>query len=305
MSVGASSLAAREAGTDEVVLVHAGVRRYALASVFDFRDKEVTDFPVEDVTAVEIDSHRNGTSWNRSPGGEWFTVQGGDTIRGDETEIEAILRELRALRARDILDDAHEVSDPAGSVVVHLVDDAPIRLSFSSADSQRCRVRLQRETRTNVVDASALDVFDRSLHDLRDRRILRFDKDLLGKVTLVTEKLSISIVKTGDDWLFSNPSFGEIDPALVSTFLTALGTLRYREIVEERIRNVRDMRRERYIPLRYKPLDPRWITIKMGKPSFSAKRKPAPDSWAPGAGGKKGLTLADLKNPLERARPGQ
>ena len=73
---------------------------------------------------------------------------------------------------------------------------------------------------------AALDVFERSLHDLRDRRVLYFDRDVLRKVSLDTETLSISIIKTGDDWSFVNPSFGEIDIALVSTLLGSLEAMK-------------------------------------------------------------------------------
>jgi hypothetical protein len=43
----------------------------------------------------------------------------------------------------------------------------------------------------------------------------------------------MSIIKMGDDWSFANPSFGEIDAALVSTVLGSLEAMKYREIVEE------------------------------------------------------------------------
>jgi hypothetical protein len=230
----------RETGSDRVVLVHAGVRRYALTDMLEFRERKVIDFPVESVVAVEIDSDLHRTSWGKSANGQWFTVEGGDTIRGDNIAIETILRELRAMRAEDILNDDPAVPAPdrkAGSIALRLTDSTPIGLSFSGPDSQRCYVRTQGEERINVVDAAALDVFGRSLHDLRDRRILRFERDLLGKVTLDTETLSVSIVKKGDDWSFTNPSFGDIDPAETSTFLQSLNTMKYREIVAETMRN--------------------------------------------------------------------
>jgi hypothetical protein len=233
----------RDHRSDNVVLFHAGVRRYALIRVFEFREKKVIDFPIEEVTAVEIDSDLNRTSWNRSAVGGWFTVQDRDTIRGDSDAIDTILRELLALRARDILDGVPAggaLSDPAGSIALRFMGSLRIGLSFSGPDSQRCYIRTEGKERVNVVDASALDVFGRSLHDLRDRRVLHFDRDLLGKVTLDTETLSISILKTGAEWSFANPSLGNISRAEVSTFFGSLENMKYREIVEETIRAPED-----------------------------------------------------------------
>ncbi|MCK5406368.1 MAG: hypothetical protein KAJ37_02885, partial [Candidatus Krumholzibacteria bacterium] len=45
-----------------------------------------------------------------------------------------------------------------------------------------------------------------------------------------------SITKMGEAWSFANPAFGEIDIALVSTFLGSLKAMKYREIIEETIR---------------------------------------------------------------------
>ena len=230
---------AREDGSDTVMLVHAGVRRYALTSVFEYRDKKVVEFPIEDVSALEITSDLHRTSWSKSVDERWFTVVGGDTIRGDDDEMDTILRELRAMRAQDVKDGdpaAWGLSDPAGSIVVRLPDADAIGLSFAGPDSQRCYIQVKGEERINMVDASALDVFGRSLHDLRDRRLLHFDRDVLRKVTLNTKTLSISIIKMGENWSFANPSFDEIDIALVSAFLGSLKAMKYREIIEETMR---------------------------------------------------------------------
>jgi hypothetical protein len=230
----------RKEESDEVLLVPAGLRRYALRGLFAYRDKRVTDFDVDAVTALRIDSKHHRMEWQKSAGAQWLLPQRGDTIRGDRVALDTILREMRALRATEILDDdetnrTRYFRDRRGSLVI-TSPDARIELVFSARDSDRCYVRVEARGRIDVVAASTLDMFDRSLDDLRDRHLLHFELESLAKMVLDTETSSVSIVKIGDEWSFANPTFGEIDQADVTRFLAVLQDVKYREIVDDRVR---------------------------------------------------------------------
>ncbi len=54
--------------------------------------------------------------------------------------------------------------------------------------------------------------------------------------------------------------------------------------VKETVRKAKDLRRQNFFPMRYKPLDPRWVHIDFSKPDFSIRKEDAPGTWkaAPG-----------------------
>jgi hypothetical protein len=233
----------RKPGSDELVLVGAGVRRYALRSLFDYRDKRVADLDVQAVTGLDIQSaDRRRMEWRATSSGSWHLVQKSDTIRGDAVALDTILREMRALRAVEILDDdpanrTRHFSRPAGTLAFSF-GDSTVAYVFSQRDGERCYVRAEGRGRIDGVAGSALDVFDRSLQDLRDRRVLHFDRDSLAKVTIDTGTGSISLVKFADEWSFANPTLGAIDQQRVAAFLATLEGLKYREIIDERVRDL-------------------------------------------------------------------
>lgn len=228
---------AREEGSEEVLVVPAGLRRYALRGLFEYRDKRVADFEVDDVTDLDIASDGHRMSWHKSSDRGWMTQQAGDTIRGDSGALDAILHELRALRTKEILSDDAEhrtrhFSDPAGSLVIR-AGDSTTAFTFSRRDGDRCYVRVEGRSRIDGIEASALDVFGRSLEDLRDRHLLRFDPKSLAKVAIETEKTDVSIVRLGEEWSFANPTLGDIDQAEVTQFVSILQDMKFREIVKQ------------------------------------------------------------------------
>jgi len=236
---------ARERASANVLLLPAGLRRYAVRSVFEFRDKKVTDIDVDDVVTLSVASGQQQLTWHRASDDQWVSYQSADTIRGDKSSVEAILRELRALRAKDLLDDGPAdmerlFTSPAGEISLWLRSDSmKVAFLFSQRDSSGCFVKVDAKRRIELVDATALDVFDRSLADLRDRKLLHFARDRLARVALEAEGLSISIVKSGTTWSFANPTFGAIDPAAMRTFLNELESLKYRTIIEETLSDPR------------------------------------------------------------------
>jgi hypothetical protein len=71
--------------------------------------------------------------------------------------------------------------------------------------------------------------------------------------------------------------------------------------VRERVVDLSELRQREYVPLRYKPLDPRWTTVTVGTPKFQASGTKG--LWRPDANAPK-VTLATLPPPLRHTEPG-
>lgn len=226
---------ARLAGHDDVLLVPAGIRRYALRDLFQLRSKVVAGFDIDSVERVGVTGPGGTFAWKRADG-RWTTVAGGDTLRGDGELITDLLKRLRAMRARALVDEPAAVSSPAGIVDLSL-SSGDVRYTFSHPESAQCYVASSAVSRIARVDAGILDVFSQGVEDFRDRHVVSLDPDSVARVELRTATENMAIVKSGPEWTFPNAAFGNIDQAAISVMFRELGGLRYRDILSERLKD--------------------------------------------------------------------
>lgn len=231
---------ARQSASDEVMLLPASLRRYALRETFDFRDKKVADFELSGATRIAIDSPDHDLNFFKNADGRWMTLARGDTIVGETIAVEAVLRELRGLRAVRIVDDtpanrSRYLSRTAGRITIGFTDAPELSFVFSRPDTGWCYVSNGSSGRIEGVPATAVDVFSRTLPDFRDRRVLHFDRDHLTRIEFESGTVGVSVRKMGEQWTFSNPTYGDIDENAVTSLVSRLEELKFREILEEHL----------------------------------------------------------------------
>ncbi len=223
----------------EVLLVPAGLRRYAHQAAFEYRDKKVVGFRVADVTQLDITSPVRRLRWSKAENGRWWAYTGRDSIRGEPDEIEGILGGLRAMRANQLLpaDGPNLVrllSAPSGSVTAGLRGDSLAAFVFGRDSLGGCWVH-DGSARIARVESAVLGIFAKTMHDLRDRRVVHFVADSLARITMEIRGRTTSIVRSSGDWSFVNPGLGAIDQSGVRLFLQRLENFKFREIVAERL----------------------------------------------------------------------
>lgn len=225
---------------DTILVLPAGVRRYALQPLFEFRDKRIVDVALAEVRRIEIISGSDSTAWSRSDGALWLSVQNGDTLAGDADLIESVVRRLRGLRAKEILSgDAAKredlLTDPAGSIRLWTRgEEAPRSLTFSAPVNGDAWVIASGSGRIARVDTTVLPVFSMKTDDFRERRVARFRVDDLTRLVWEREGRALAIVKSDDAWRYTNPAFGRIPPELTRRILDGLGELRFARIFGDR-----------------------------------------------------------------------
>lgn len=222
-----------------VLLVPTGIRRYAIPDPSEFRDKRVVDFQLADVSAFTVKSPGRSLSWRRTPGEEWVTERDGAVIKGNTTDVEAVLRRLRGLRAQAFVAPADaarlDLFEPAtGSVTMNKSNaEAALTLIAGKRYGGGVCARVSGEDRVVVTDTSILTVFENTLYDLRERRLLRFDKADVTKIEFVAPDLQVTIVRPGRDWVFPNPSLGVIEQDGAARILARLANLEFESVVDE------------------------------------------------------------------------
>jgi hypothetical protein len=246
LTVDSRSAYARDRAAPEtgaaVLLLPTGVRRYSLVEVSRFRVNRLVEYTIESVKSVTVHRPDGTMTWRRDDGGDWATEVRGVRIRGNNGEVESVLKRLRGLRAAEFV--------PALEAPVIRPFDAPARsveITLDGGVSQTVRFgrrmddyvyassRLADEFDERVVltDTTALVVFHQTVDDLRDRRLLRFDRKSVGKVELVSPDIRVTLIRSGDGWGYPNPALGGIDRKQVIRLFGSMELLEYTRVVDE------------------------------------------------------------------------
>jgi hypothetical protein len=227
---------------ENVILVPTGVRRYALAETPEFRSQRLVDFTSESVESLTLLSTGRTTTWRRSAEDGWSTYEGDREIRGRKEYIENTLRRLRSLRAREFV-PAEEVplvqpfDAPPRSATVVLRDGSEQTVTagrrLESRVYVRSRLRDDVDERVVLTDTTILNILGSSLTDLRDRRLLQFDRGQISKIVLESIDFQSTLVRPGGEWAFPNPSLGRIDQQEVGILISVIAMLEYQIVVDE------------------------------------------------------------------------
>ena len=237
-------------GSDDVVLLPTGIKRYALRPVAEFRNRRVATFDLDQVTRYWLTAADGDLRWER--GGEgWFTVEGADTVRGDTGAVEALLRRVRALRALAFIPpDAERVGritpNPHGVLAIQIGNNRGItRLTVGAGAEDGLLAVVDTVVtwdhalaaplpRVALVDSIVTLIFTPTLFDLRDRSVLHFQADELGRISLETPDTTALMVRVAGEWGHPNPALGDMDLAAARRFVNRLSSLRFSTIVSER-----------------------------------------------------------------------
>jgi len=222
----------------QVLLIPAGLRQSALQPLSAYRDKRIIAFALEDVARLSIAAGGGSTTWVRQRDGEWTTRSDGAEIRGDAQMVESLLRRLRGLRAHRFLepgeaDSLRPIEHRGREVKVTTASGIERVLRAGVEMEDGVVAQLVGEARVAVTDTTLLAVFRATVAELRDRRLLVFDPSETRRVSIETPQLQMTLVRPGDEWGFPNPAMGRIDQTEVRELLTAIGRLRYSQVVAE------------------------------------------------------------------------
>ncbi len=227
--------------SSEVLLLPAIIRRYAMKELSEFRNKKVIEFPVAEVRRLELSSRKYRMLWNKDIFDEWFTVQDGDTIRGDKDALDAIIRRVAALRVNEFVSDNPDEFDAYSQgrtqeiSLWHGNGFSKQTLMLANDSTRSCYALLEGTSRIVSVDKSILDEFEKEVSELRNKKLLNFNRANIIKITIITPDTTASIEKSGTEWTFPNPAMGSIEQYKVGSFLTALEQLKFEKVLNEKL----------------------------------------------------------------------
>jgi hypothetical protein len=93
--------------------------------------------------------------------------------------------------------------------------------------------KLADEKRVFLIPAYLDTSFDRKPFDLRDKSILRFERDKVDRVEIAHGSTKIEIVKAGTDWMITSPVKARADFSAVEGLITRLQSAQMKSVVAE------------------------------------------------------------------------
>jgi hypothetical protein len=199
-----------------------------------------------DVEEVQIKLAEGETATVQKTDGTWQIVEP-SKAPADETEMSSITSSLAGLEVQRIVDAN------AGDVKQYGLDPARISVAFRSKGQKDLRrvefgektptggdlyARVPGEKRVFLVSSFLDSTFNKSPFALRDKTILKIDRQKADGLELNEGSNTVQLAKKGSDWMIVKPLAARADFATVESALERLGSVQMVGITEEQATNL-------------------------------------------------------------------
>jgi Domain of unknown function (DUF4340) len=192
-----------------VELVAGDVRWAVERGTFDLREKRLLPFDEKQLSRVEVTAPKLSYALSREKDGDAWRLDAPLKERADESTASRILGAIRGLRATAFLQDARDdralgldrprwrvkLVGTGGQARTLLVAEAPAAKGATGPRPLHARLDGAREVAT--VEAGAAKDLEQDLLALRDKTVLRFDREQVAAVRFVSGGSSFDATKEG------------------------------------------------------------------------------------------------------------
>jgi hypothetical protein len=189
---------------------------------------------------------------------------------GDRTELKKAGNGWQIVQPVQADADSNEVTGLttalASTDVQRVVDESPsdlkqyglaeprIEVGFKTSDGKSHQLLLGDKTPTGsdlyanvpaekkvvLVPASLESTFNRSTFDLRDKSVLKFDRNKVDGVTLASGSNTVQMAKTGEDWSLKEPVAARADYGSVEGLIGRLQTAQMKALVAPEAKDAKE-----------------------------------------------------------------
>jgi hypothetical protein len=206
----------------------------------DFMPKTLLDFKQENVARIHLKTGEEKILLTRNKTEGWKIIE---PIRAsaDLSTVNSLLFDLKAARVQEFIKTSVKKSELFGLdsakkvLTVDLGDDESwtLELGNKSGDGQSYFGRRAGEALIFTLTADTTDKLFRSLHDLKNKKLLNFDKDEVQKISLEYPDQTFELQKSNENWSLTKPETIKTVKAFIGKdILWSLNGLEYESIVE-------------------------------------------------------------------------
>jgi Domain of unknown function (DUF4340) len=234
-----NTLFAQREGDKRIVLLASYLKSSLDKKTFDFRQKDIFTFELDDVGSVSLKA--KDMSWQaRKKADEWF-LESPVKALAKKSQVEDVLRALSNLRAKEfVAEDKPEsevvkygLKEPEYSVALGLpAKNQEIVFSLHKQD-ETVYATTSLSNKIVTADAQVLTDIDKKVEDLREKQVVVFSSWETNKVSVKKGDLALTVAKNKDNkWIFEGASPEEADSSRVETFIRKVESLEAVEFID-------------------------------------------------------------------------
>lgn len=210
-----------------VYAVESSVGDVVTTTLFDLRDKKLTDFSSEKVNSLQIKTKGQDLLFAKE-GGTWKMKKPSESP-ASENEITSLLSSLESLRASEFVDDPvadpakYGLQTPSAEVDLTLEKGLQQKIIFGNKDSAQIYSRVEGTPGIAKVSDSFSDTFNKKLEDWREKKLLLFNRFDTEQLKLTTGNQTYVFTKNKEEkWSEQSPQKGEVETDKIQDVLEKL-----------------------------------------------------------------------------------
>ena len=203
----------RFADSKDAVIASQAVRNDVAKKPEEFRDKKLTDLNTAQVARVLMKT-ATGEMELQKKGDHWDIVKP-LRARGDDQKIGDLIAQVTTARIQTFVADdrgdlrIYGLAEPRGSVTLFSPDDKQGRMlqigGVSEKEKDQVYVRFSARNFVYTLPKKIESLLNTKPNDLRDRHLVRFDPNILDRITLEAPgKAKTVLARKGEYWTIAN-----------------------------------------------------------------------------------------------------
>jgi hypothetical protein len=204
-------------------------------------DKVFTGYEADKLEEIKVTSAAGDATTLRKEGGAWQVTQP-LTAKADESEVSGITSALGQMEVVRVIDENPATLNDYG------LSNPRIQIDFKGAGDKDYRKLLvgdktptgsdlfakrNDETKVFLISASQETSLNRTTFDLREKAILKFDREKLDGIDVTAGGKTMAVAKDGADWKITRPVQTRADFGSVEGLVGRLGSVQMKSIVTE------------------------------------------------------------------------
>ncbi|MFH1624096.1 MAG: DUF4340 domain-containing protein [Pseudomonadota bacterium] len=213
-------------------------------TLFNLRDKKVLDFEKDKILRVEL-KYPHEQIVIENEGGDRWKITKPVSVKADEFEVSDLLWALLDMEAKGFVTDeavdlqVYNLQKPAVEVNLWQKGEGkPLRLAISQKGDEKKNLYAKTSTKETIyqLDPSVLKDLTKTPFSLRDKSLLIFKNEEVGKVQLTYPDKTFILKLGPGDWKAIEPEKAILNKVEVISFLWDIRLLKFKEIVSERMK---------------------------------------------------------------------
>lgn len=202
------------------------------------QEKVFADVKADAIDEVTVKSESGDRTTVEKKDGKWQVTRP-QAVAADEAELSGITTNLASLEVQRVVDDqANDLKqyglEPPRISVEFRENGKPRTLLVGSKTptASDLYARLPDKPRVFLIPSYLETTFNRSTFDLRDKTVLRFDREKVDHVQIETPDHVLNFSKLGNDWRLTSPIDARADFSAVEGIIGRLNTAQMKAIAD-------------------------------------------------------------------------